>query len=61
MLIRKPPLAMLGALALFIGVFSLGQGWLAVGLVLLAAGIGLVVASMVGRYWGDLNGPPGQH
>lgn len=54
-------MAAMGAVAAVIGLLVLGQGWTLLGLILLAAGIGLLVGSMVGRYWGDLNGPPGQH
>ena len=60
MLIRKPPLALLGAVAVIVGVFVLGQDWVVAGVVLLVAAAGLLVASMVGRYWMDPNGPPGQ-
>lgn len=75
MLIRKPLLAGIGAVAILLGVVWAGQGigfiggssmtndptWLVIGLALLVAGAVLLFLSTRGKSWRDLNGPPGQH
>lgn len=75
MLIRKPLLAGIGAVAILLGLVWGGQGigaiggssmtndptWLVIGLVLLVVGAVLVFLSTRGKWWRDPNGPPGQH
>lgn len=75
MLIKKPLLTGLGALAVLIGVIWTGQGagliggsfmtgsslWLIIGLICLVGGALLIFLSTRGRSSRDPNGPPGQH
>lgn len=75
MLIKKPLLAGLGAVAFLVGLVWAGQGsglidgsvmtsepfWLIVGLALIVVGAALMFLSTRGSSTRNLNGPPGQH
>ncbi|WP_207632234.1 hypothetical protein [Occultella kanbiaonis] len=74
-MIRKPLLAVVGIIAILIGLVWAGQGsgilpgsvmtgdptWLVIGLILIVAGLVLGYLSTRGRSWRNPNGPPGQH